>query len=346
LKMALIDNLHAIGDAIRERNGGDEPIPLADMPQEIYDISCDCCPKYTDIAINTRETDMSMLYGVDYIDTNDVKHFVHIHNLGGIIRGLDCDDNSVDIEYDVCEKPNSDPHMFGYKLKSVDNTSIHFGNYEYTKEENVDLWHTVRFLVYGEPFEIKYLAQDMPIVAPLTAPKSPMPEDYNFSHWETDDHKVFENNWHTQHIDLHAVFDDIIDDLYDYYGIDKEIYSEFIMVSSDGMGATVYITKPGGFRVSNYTSTDGDKKQTTIYCEPGEFYQIIRVNPLSEKTTNPIRLMETCIPRSGNKMSIAGHDLARGVTDDDYCYTNGEYRGVVGHWIPFGINRRYYNGTY
>lgn len=36
--MALIDRLTAIGDAIREKNGTTEPIPLVDMPQAILDI--------------------------------------------------------------------------------------------------------------------------------------------------------------------------------------------------------------------------------------------------------------------------------------------------------------------
>ena len=37
--MALIDKLTAIGDAIREKNGSTESIPLADMPQAILSIS-------------------------------------------------------------------------------------------------------------------------------------------------------------------------------------------------------------------------------------------------------------------------------------------------------------------
>lgn len=37
--MALIDKLNAIGDAIREKNGTSDLIPLADMPQAILDIS-------------------------------------------------------------------------------------------------------------------------------------------------------------------------------------------------------------------------------------------------------------------------------------------------------------------
>ena len=36
--MALIDKLNAIGDAIREKNGTTDLIPLADMPQAILDI--------------------------------------------------------------------------------------------------------------------------------------------------------------------------------------------------------------------------------------------------------------------------------------------------------------------
>ncbi len=39
--MALIDKLNAIGDAIREKNGTTEPIPLVDMPQAIKEISGD-----------------------------------------------------------------------------------------------------------------------------------------------------------------------------------------------------------------------------------------------------------------------------------------------------------------
>ncbi len=37
--MALIDKLRAIGDAIREKNGTSDLIPLSDMPQAIRDIS-------------------------------------------------------------------------------------------------------------------------------------------------------------------------------------------------------------------------------------------------------------------------------------------------------------------
>lgn len=37
--MALIEKLSAIGDAIREKNGTSDLIPLADMPQAIRDIS-------------------------------------------------------------------------------------------------------------------------------------------------------------------------------------------------------------------------------------------------------------------------------------------------------------------
>lgn len=47
--MALTDKLVAIGDAIREKNGTTELIPLADMPQAILDIVSGGGTEYTDI---------------------------------------------------------------------------------------------------------------------------------------------------------------------------------------------------------------------------------------------------------------------------------------------------------
>ena len=65
--MALIDKLNAVGDAIREKNGTTELIPLVDMPQAILDIVSGGGVEYTSIICNDDNT-------VTLTDKNGVVH--------------------------------------------------------------------------------------------------------------------------------------------------------------------------------------------------------------------------------------------------------------------------------
>jgi hypothetical protein len=65
--MALIERLKAIGDAIRQKNGTTDLIPLKNMPQAILDIVSGDGREYTDMIYNNDDT-------ILFTDTEGVKH--------------------------------------------------------------------------------------------------------------------------------------------------------------------------------------------------------------------------------------------------------------------------------
>lgn len=91
--MALIDRLNAIGDAIREKNGTTEKIPLVDMPQAILDIVSGGGAEYESIVYNEDNT-------ITLTDKKGIVHTMSCNYEDGKLIGVTYDGKAVELTYD------------------------------------------------------------------------------------------------------------------------------------------------------------------------------------------------------------------------------------------------------
>lgn len=92
--MALTDKLTAIGDAIREKNGATELIPLADMPQAILDIvSGGTDIQYKSIVYNADDT-------ISLTDKDGVVHTMKCTYENDKLIGVTFDGTDIRLTYD------------------------------------------------------------------------------------------------------------------------------------------------------------------------------------------------------------------------------------------------------
>ena len=92
--MALIERFTAIGNAIREKNGTTELIPLAEMPQAILDIvSGSGGIAYTNIVYNEDDT-------ITLTDTEGIEHTMECSYEDGKLVSVKYDGKSVALEYE------------------------------------------------------------------------------------------------------------------------------------------------------------------------------------------------------------------------------------------------------
>lgn len=118
--MALTDKLVAIGDAIREKNGTTELIPLADMPQAILDIVSGGGASYTSIVYNEDNT-------ITLTDTDGTEHtMVCTYKDDGKLIGVTYDGKGIVISYE------------GEDLKSVGNTEVDLTQVHYTSPKLIE----------------------------------------------------------------------------------------------------------------------------------------------------------------------------------------------------------------
>lgn len=91
--MALIDKLGAIGDAIREKNGTTDLIPLADMPQAILDIISGGGASYTSITYKDNDT-------IELLDKDGITHtLIPTYDDDGALAAVSLDDEVIDLTY-------------------------------------------------------------------------------------------------------------------------------------------------------------------------------------------------------------------------------------------------------
>jgi hypothetical protein len=91
--MALIDKLTAIGNAIREKNGTSDLIPLADMPQAILDIASGGGVSYTSIVYNDDDT-------ITLIDKDGITHTMVCTYEDDKLIGVNYDGKAINIGYE------------------------------------------------------------------------------------------------------------------------------------------------------------------------------------------------------------------------------------------------------
>lgn len=123
--MALIDKLRAIGDAIREKNGTNELIPLADMPQAILDIVSGGGANYTSITYNNDDT-------ITLIDKDGTEHTIICeYDDDRKLIGVTYDGKEIVIGYDSNDRLNKvGETVVGYEpfeLSYADKLYAHFG---------------------------------------------------------------------------------------------------------------------------------------------------------------------------------------------------------------------------
>lgn len=90
--MALTDKLVAIGNAIREKNGTTDLIPLADMPQAIKDISSGGGIEYTSITYNDNT--------ISLIDTDGIEHIIEYEYTDETLTSIKYDGKVINLTYD------------------------------------------------------------------------------------------------------------------------------------------------------------------------------------------------------------------------------------------------------
>ena len=92
--MALTDKLIAIGDAIREKNGTTEKIPLADMSQAILDIVNGGSVEYSDIVYNEDNS-------ITLTEANGTVHTMECsYSEDGRLTSIKCDGKAIDLTYE------------------------------------------------------------------------------------------------------------------------------------------------------------------------------------------------------------------------------------------------------
>jgi hypothetical protein len=91
--MALTDKLTAIGNAIREKSGTTELIPLADMPQAILDIVSGSGTEYTNIVYNDDDT-------ITLVDKDGVVHTMVCTYEDSVLTSVSYDDKTIAIGYE------------------------------------------------------------------------------------------------------------------------------------------------------------------------------------------------------------------------------------------------------
>ncbi len=168
--MALIDKLSAIGDAIREKNGITDLIPLADMPQAILDIVSGGggiveSTEYLSVTYNDDDT-------ITLIDKEGTEHTMVCTYQG---------DKLVDVKYD------GKTVRLSYKddaLNRVGNTAVDFANAKTSSGASLD--HIVTFTVDGEPYEIVNVKNGNSVNAPAT---NPAKDSLVFIEWRDSDDK-------------------------------------------------------------------------------------------------------------------------------------------------------------
>lgn len=123
--MALIDKLRAIGNAIREKNGTSDLIPLADMPQAILDIvSGGSGTEYTSITYNADGA-------ITLIDKDGITHTMVCTYENDRLISVTYDGQEIVIGYDSNDRLNKiGETVVGYEpfeLSYADKLYAHFG---------------------------------------------------------------------------------------------------------------------------------------------------------------------------------------------------------------------------
>lgn len=160
--MALTDKLTAIGDAIREKNGTTEPVPLKDMPQAILDIVSGGGVQYESIIYNEDNT-------ITLTDKDGNEHTMGCeYSEEGKLVGISYDGEELELAYD------------GDTLVRVGGAMVDLANAQTSAFEPLD--HTVKFIVEGEPYEVVSVKDGNLVNAPSGTPTS---TEGSFESWRS-----------------------------------------------------------------------------------------------------------------------------------------------------------------
>jgi hypothetical protein len=216
--MALIDKLSAIGNAIREKNGTTELIPLVDMPQAILDIVSGGGVEYSNITYNDDNT-------ITLIETNGTEHTMACVYEDDKLVSVSYDNKEVSVNY-------KDDKMY------IGDTVVDLSNVE---DSGALLDYTVTFTVDGEPYEIVSVKNGNMVNAPATEPTS---EGEIFTGWHLNDTKFDFTNPVENDVELVAKFGTIADTVYAHYGVSREEYPRLeIAYYANGKRVAIYFAK-------------------------------------------------------------------------------------------------------
>lgn len=227
--MALIDKLSAIGDAIREKNGTTDLIPLADMPQAILDIvsgdgGIGESTEYKSITYNDDDT-------ITLIGKDDSEHTMVCTYEGKKLVGVKYDGKAI---------------RLGYKndaLNSVGTTAVDLSNAKTSGVSSVD--HTVKFLANGSLYEIVSVKDGNLVNAPSGIPTS---EIGTFTKWLKDGVKAEFPFVPREDVNIIALFQRVRDEM-------KLLEAGDIVYSyNNGTNSYDYIKVNDGLAIVGYSS--------------------------------------------------------------------------------------------
>lgn len=202
--MGLIEKLSAIGDAIREKNGTTELIPLADMPQAILGIACGGGASYTDIVYNEDNT-------ITLTDKDGTEHTMVCTYENSKLVGVTYDGRKIDLLYD------------GAWLDKVGRTDVNL-------EKIPTLDYTVTFVVEGKPYKIVDLTDGLLVDAPSVNPTSSIAGEH-FRGWKDGDEFAELPCVPEKNIVFNAYFQSVREEM--------ELYTKGSFVAEDEQGATM-----------------------------------------------------------------------------------------------------------
>ena len=208
--MALTEKLTNIGNAIREKNGTTDLIPLTDMPQAILNIVSGSGTEYTNIEFKEDNT-------IELTDTDGVVHTMECEYTDGKLTSVKYDGNSVALKYE------------GDALVGVGETVVDLSGVEDSGVKLLD--NTVTFTVDGEPYEIVSVKSGNSVNAPTV----PQIEGKSFSSWNVDGVPIEFPYLPDKDTEIYAVLSTVLDKIYNHYGYTIQQYSQIlIQVTSKG----------------------------------------------------------------------------------------------------------------
>lgn len=198
--MALIDKLTAIGDAIREKNGTTELIPLVDMPQAILDIVSGGGAVYESIVYNEDNT-------ITLTDKDGIVHTMECEYTDGKLTSVKYDRKSIALTYD------------GDLLVKIGKTAVDMANAKTYGIEALD--HTVTFTVDGEAYEVVSVKDGNSVNVPATQPNN---NGNIVNRWSVNGDEVIFPYTPTTDVIIDGIIPTQEDILYDFYGVSKTEY--------------------------------------------------------------------------------------------------------------------------
>jgi hypothetical protein len=233
-----------------------------------------------------------------------------------------------------------DKHLTNYILLALKNNHSVKSAF-YKSQQFLD--YTVSFSYKPDKFASPQYVARLTVIsgntisAPLYIPKYTGYMHNLFYWWENENGSLAPGQAYTptRSTSFSAYFGKTSDDFYNHNRLDRSVFSELIIHRQDSH-VWVYIAKPGAFSVRDMNTNDGGR-HTFITCEPHEYYYVGG----SLKDDTDIRVAHSVLKcvTSGVHAVLRGSRLEICLKEDDYCYTNGNYTGITGHWQQFQLDQ-------